>query len=318
MIYSALFALALLFAYPDKNTATAWTAGWSHDDKYVAVGNDQGELAIYETTHWKKVRSWKYKQTTITRLEWNPKQPILAIAGLSHSAEDTLVQLFDLTKMETMTTLPRSLFGRALSWSPDGEKIAYVGNQGSISIFSKKGDHLKTLSFRNPRSLMDIDWHPHKNILVAVEEDIFLIDIDKDSLLATYDDGWKSKGILSTQWHPDGQFFVTGDYGHESEGKPSYIQYWALDGRRISQVKEGKAEYRNIRWSADGRYLAAATDGLLVLDKKANVIKKHKLGTENIWGVAWNKKGDRIISSDQGGYVRITDMEGKILHAFQQ
>src|SRR5829696_7812732 len=66
-------------------TSIAWTAGWSYDDKFVAIGNDNGELAIYETTDWKKVKSWNYEATTITRIEWNPKYPVLAVASVSYA-----------------------------------------------------------------------------------------------------------------------------------------------------------------------------------------------------------------------------------------
>jgi hypothetical protein len=44
-----------------EKTSTAWTASWSFDDKFVAIGNSDGELAIYQSTDWKKIKSWNFK-----------------------------------------------------------------------------------------------------------------------------------------------------------------------------------------------------------------------------------------------------------------
>jgi WD40 repeat protein len=158
-----------------------------------------------------------------------------------------------MAKDQILRTLPDSLQGRGVSWSPDGEEVAYVGAKGRVSKLTKNGELRKTLSFTTPRSLFDIDWHPSKNLLLAVEEDIYLIDIDQDSLLATYDDGSKNKGILCCGWHASGEFFVTGDYGNETEGgKPSYLKYWSKAGTLLKRIKESKFEYRNVKWTRDG------------------------------------------------------------------
>lgn len=166
---------------------------------------------------------------------------------------------------------------------------------------------------------MEIDWHPKRNIILAVEEDIYLIDMDRDSLLATYDDGSQNKGILTAQWHPSGNFFVTGDYGHEHEGgEPSYLRFFNPDGRLMRQSRESKFEYRNVRWTRDGRYLAAGGDVLLVYGEGGKLVSKTRLGSHNLWGIGWNSSGDRIISSDQDGTVRITNRGGRIIHSFRQ
>jgi WD40 repeat protein len=304
---------ALLFA----NDPIAWTASWSHNDAYVAFGNDKGELAIFETTNWKKVKSWNFGATTITRVEWNPKYPILAVAAVWHDKAGPVIQLYDIAKDQIIATLPDSLRGRAVSWSPSGEEVAFAGSKGRISIFGKDGKHRKTLSFTNPGSLFEIDWHPVKNLLLAVEEDIYVIDIDRDSLLATYDDGTKNKGILCCQWHPSGEFFVTGDYGHVNENIPCYLSFWNKKGSLVTRSLAGKAEYRNARWSRDGKYLAAASDGLIVFNEKGLVLSKAVFNNNNVWGVAWNSKGDKIVSSDQVGNIRVTDLKGKVLKSFR-
>jgi WD40 repeat protein len=317
--FEAKDIIAITYKMEQEKTFVAWTASWSHDDRFVAIGNDNGELAIYETRQWKKVKSWSYKATTITRVEWNPKYPLLAVAAVWHAGTPSVVQLFDMAENKVLSTLPDTLQGRGVSWSPDGENVAFVGGKGRISLYSKSGEHHKSLSFTNPRSLFSIDWHPSTNLLLAVEEDIYLIDIDRDSLIATYDDGSKNKGILCCEWHKSGDFFVTGDYGYEKEGgEPSYLKYWGKEGTLLKRIKESKFEYRNVMWTRDGKYLAAAADVLLVFNRNGEVISKTKFDDNNLWGVAWNNKGDKIISSDQSGTIRITDIYGKILKTFKQ
>ena len=326
-IYTA-FSLSILLLFGTHNkpstgkqtkASTAWTASWSYDDNFAAIGNSNGELAIYETTNWKKIRSWNFKSTTVSRIKWNPKYPILAIAAFSHEKEPTIIQLYDVEKNQIIRSVPDTMFGRGVSWSPTGEEVAFVGKTGGISLFSRTGKFLKTLSFRNQGSLFDIDWHPTKNLLLAVEEDIFFIDMDRDSLIATFDDGSKNKGILCCAWHPSGNFFVTGDYGHENEGgEPSYLKYWNNEGKLQRRIKESKFQYRNLNWRRDGKYLAAGADVLLVLNETGEIISKTKFDDNNLWGVEWNNKGDKILSGDQAGNIRITDIKGTVLKVFTQ
>lgn len=323
---SFLFIITLLFAQKaiikneqsSVSNSVAWTAGWSYNDEFVAVGNDRGELVIYKTKNWEIEKKWKYNATTITRVEWNPRYPILAVTAVSHDKKDSAVQLFDMALGKPVIILPPYIQGRALSWKPDGEQIAFVGAKGSIHIYSRFGKLLKKLSYTNPSSLFDIDWHPSQNKLLAVEEDIYVIDIDNDKLLATYNDGSAGKGILCCQWHPTGNGFATDDYGHENEGRePSLIRFWKTDGTLIKQVKEAKFEFRNIKWSKDGRYMAASSDVLLIFNEHATLLQKIKFDDNNLWAVEWNATGDKLVTGDQAGNIRICDITGKILYSFK-
>jgi WD40 repeat protein len=131
-------------------TSTAWTASWSYDDRFVAIGNGDGELAIYQTTDWRKIKSWNFKSTTVSRIEWNPKYPILAIAAFSHEETPSIIQLYDVSKNIIIRNLPDTVLGRGVSWSPTGEEVAFVGKRGSISLFTKDGQLRKTLFIPQP------------------------------------------------------------------------------------------------------------------------------------------------------------------------
>lgn len=311
MFNLVILFLSLQFAsHTDDHTIT-WTAGWSHDDKYIATGNDKGDVVIYETTGWTKVNSWNHPGSTITKIEWNPKYPLLAVTGITKNG--SVAQLYDIQQNKTVATLPDTVQGRAVTWKPDGEQVAFITGGGFISIYTKNGDPVKTLNYRHARGLFDMDWHPTQNLLLAVEENIHIIDIDRDIVRANFEDGTEHKGILCAQWHPSGQYFATGDYGHESEGgEPSFLKIWSPAGALQSTSANSKSEYRNIRWSNDGKYLAAAGDMLLLFDSR-NKLKKIKLGKDNIWGLGWNATNDKIITGDQAGAVRICDIKGKVL-----
>lgn len=294
----------------------AWTAGWSYDDKYIATGNDKGDVAIYETANWTKVKYWGNGWATITKIEWNPKYPLLAVTGVLTRKNAFVTRIYNIETNHTKL-LSDTVTGRAMSWKPDGEQIAFTTENGYIAIYSKTGEHLKTLNYRHARGLFDMDWHPTQNLLLAVEENIHIIDIDRDVVRANFEDGTENKGILCAQWHPSGQYFATGDYGHESEGgEPSFLKIWSATGALQSTSANSKSEYRNIRWSNDGKYLAAAGDMLLLFDSR-NKLKKIKLGKDNIWGLGWNSTNDKIITSDQAGNIRICDVKGKVLRGFR-
>lgn len=314
-----MFHLILLFVslqFPGKNNTTIiWTAGWSHDDKYIATGNDKGEVTIYETTNWTKIKSWCDTGTTITKIEWNPKYPLLAVTGFTPGKTVATAQIYDMETNKTIL-LPDSVKGRGVSWKPDGEQVAFVTQHGYIGIYSRHGIHLSTLSVHNPRGFFDIDWHPQTNLLLAVEENIYYIDMEKDRLLSTFINS-PNKGILCGQWHPDGNSFATGDYGHGNEGgEPSWLKVWSFLGSDRLVPANSKSEYRNIRWSSNGKYLAAAGDVLILAD--SNRVNRYPLGKDNIWALGWNSTNDKLVTGDQAGVIRICTVKGKVLQEFRQ
>lgn len=290
--------------------AIAWTADLNASNSLLAVGNDQGHITIYNTSNWQKIKQLHYPFTTITRLEWNPKHNILAITGVATQRTKPFVQLYNANTGHTIAFLPANIQGRGLSWKPDGEQIAFTGSEGAIHIYSNAGKLVKILSVRNQGSFFDIDWHPVKNILLAVEEDIYLIDIDQDKLLGKFDDGSVNKGILSAQWHPGGQIFATGDYGHEQDphSEPSYIRIWDHHGKPLKRIYAGKSEYRNLRWSPDGKWLAAASDGVYLVDTSGKQYQHITNNSENVWGIQWYQNGKQIASSDQSGAVWVNEV----------
>jgi WD40 repeat protein len=56
-------------------------------------------------------------------------------------------------------------------------------------------------------------------------------------------------------------------------------------------------EYRNLSWNKKGTKLASASESLRIWDQKGTLLSEGK-STEYLWGVTWNKKGNRIITTN--------------------
>ncbi len=100
--------------------------------------------------------------------------------------------------------------------------------------------------------------------------------------------------MLSVAWHKSGKFFVTGDYGDDKT--KTLLQFWNEEGHLMRSIDISKGEIRNLRWNKKGTRLASASDALRIWDMHGNLISEGK-STDYLWGVAWNKRGNKIITT---------------------
>ena len=68
----------------------------------------------------------------------------------------------------------------------------------------------------------------------------------------------------------------------------------------MKSVAGSKSEYRNIDWNADGTLLATASDVLRIWSKDGDLLHEGiPDGTNKLWGVSWNPKGNRIVTASR-------------------
>ena len=104
--------------------------------------------------------------------------------------------------------------------------------------------------------------------------------------------------MLCVDWHPNGKFFVTGDYGDFIDHYPPLLQYWTYSGQRIKAIEESKAEYRNIKWSGDGDLLATASEKIRLWNKDGDLVAEDT--TKNLlWGIDWNNDDSKLVVTDE-------------------
>ncbi len=152
-----------------------------------------------------------------------------------------------------------------------------------------------------------MDWHPEKNLLVAVGEKISIYDFENDTI-AHIAPRKEEVLMLCVAWHPSGDFYVTGDYGDFEKDYPPLLQFWSADGKKLKTIEKSKAEFRNIKWSHDGKLLATASNFVGLWDKNGALTKKAEV-EELLWGIDWNKAGNQIVTTDFKGKIIVWDSD---------
>ena len=267
-----------------------WTTDWSPNGKYIAIGGNVDSLKIYSEDNLKPYKSLPIKNT-ITRVKWHPTKNIIAVTT-QMSEEKSFI--FNLETNEKIELIGISTDGaRGIDWNYTGDYLAIADNDGQILIYDIKGKLIRKFVNENTKSITAIDWHPKKNIITTVTDKIRFFDIE-GNLLKSIKHRQEEVMLLSIAWHKSGDFFVTGDYGDEKD--KSLLQYWSEQGELLKTIDISKGEYRNLAWNSKGDRLASASDALRIWDTNGNLISDGN-SKDYLWGVSWNEKGNKIITS---------------------
>lgn len=268
-----------------------WTAEWSPNGKLVAIGGNVGALNIYDARTFKVKKSYPTKNT-ITRVTWHPTKNLFGVATQVSEDKCYILNLDTYEKIVLKGISPDG--ARGMDWNKSGELLAVGDNDGSVFIYNLKGELVNHFVIEGRKGITGLDWNPVKDEMIVISDEIYLLKMD--GTLLKYIKHRKEKVMmLSVAWHPSGTFFVTGDYGDSVD--KSLLQYWDANGNLLQTIEKSIGEYRNLSWNRKGTKLASASDALRIWDQKGTLLSEGK-STEYLWGVTWNKKGNRIITTN--------------------
>lgn len=294
------------FAQDTISKQILWTTDWSSDGKLIAIGGNIDSLKIYNEKDLKLYKSLPIK-STIARVKWHPSKNSIAVATQLSEDKSCIINLDTNEKAELKGISSEG--ARGIDWNYTGEYLAVGDNDGKISIYDAKGNLIRSFKNENTKGITAVDWHPKKNILIAVSDKIRLFDIE-GNLLKSIKHREEDVMLLCAEWHKSGKSFVTGDYGDRQD--KSLLQYWDEQGMLLKSIESSKAEYRNLAWNSKGNRLATASDALRIWDMKGKFISEGK-SKDYIWGVSWNKQGNRIITSSMEQRIILWNHKAKSL-----
>jgi WD40 repeat protein len=297
-----------VFGQKEFDDNILWTAAWSSDGEYIALGGAQNDLKIFNGYTLSLIKTYPFKDVIISRVKWHPHKHLLAIATQSTSIKTVLLDL-DKEQWIHLEELGSSL--RGLDWNSTGDLLAVSEFEGEVSVFTDKGELISRFD-ADPKSVTGIDWHPHKNIMATVGMQIGLYSHLGDTI-RTWLPGEEEVLLLCVEWHKSGEFFAVGDYGDIEHAENKMIQYWNNMGEELQQIEGSKGEYRNIRWSPDGNMLAGASDALRIWTKDGVLVAESASSEDYLWGLDWSPDGNRIITSSAKGKIFVWDSDARVL-----
>jgi len=284
-----------------------WSVDW-HPTKnqIVAGGSNDSYLKVISTTTFEEHVSMPYLGT-ITKTKWHPTKNVIAVSVQDGKSKIAIVDLEKDTKIELDSVSNDG--ARAIGWNSTGNLLAVGDYDGDLTFFDENGQYLRKVDTKE-KGLIGLDWHPTKDIVVAVGEQISIFNYTKNRIHQV-EDRKEEVLMLCVAWHPNGNFFVTADYGDFVVHHPPLLQYWSSNGTKLKSIKESKAEYRNLEWSPDGQLLATASEKIRLWDKDGNLIDDES--SENLlWGIAWSKTGKQLVTTDTQGKITFWDKNLKI------
>ncbi|MDY2588530.1 WD40 repeat domain-containing protein [Winogradskyella aquimaris] len=311
--HSIILIVFLILVYGCKESREAtekerenwwlWTANWNPNNDQISAGGTQDTLRLFSSESYQLVYNIPLKGT-ITKTKWHPMKNILAIS-MQNEKSKSLILDPNSNDQIVLDSLDES-GARAIGWNYNGELLATGDYSGILNIYNESGGIIKRIDTKQ-KGLMGLDWHPDKNIVTVVGERISIYDFDNDSI---YDIKPRKEDVLMlcVAWHPNGRFFVTADYGDFENDYTPLLQFWSANGKNLKNIKKSKAEYRNLKWSGDGKTLATASESLRLWTENGDLLKESK--SENLlWGIDWNKSDSKIVTTDEKGKIIIWDKE---------
>lgn len=308
----ALMAAVLALAgscQPAQAAGILWSVDWSPDNKLYAVGGEDIRLFDANTHEWHPSPALASVKS-VRKVRWHPHRNLLAVS----SSDANSTAIYDVTTGQKKPLLTKE-GTRGIAWSPTGERLATAGNDGSLQIWGADGTLQHTTRQEKAKSLTGVAWHPTDDRIVAIGEFITLYNAAGE-ILKQVRHRPGAKGfclLLCVEWHPSGEFFVVGDYGNHDTGDLPLLQFWSADGNLLKTITAtDPAPFRNVSWNRDGTLLASASESLRIWSKRGELQHVGK-SPDHLWGIHWNRDGDRIITSSMEGRVTLWNASAEIL-----
>jgi WD40 repeat protein len=210
--------------------------------------------------------------------------------------------------LELFTLIGHRAEIRAVSWSPDGRRLATGSADGTAKVWdAASGRQLLTLK-GHTSPLWSVSWSPDGQRLATASEDgtakVWDAAGAREMLTLKGHTNW----VTSVSWSPDGKRLATGSGRRGGTGDNSAKVWDATTGRAILTLKGHWDWVSSVSWSPDGKQLATASgDGTVKLwdttgGRQLRTLEGH---TGPVLSVAWCPDGKRLATGGMDATAKV-------------
>jgi len=248
--------------------------------------------------------------SAITRLAWHPSRNLIAVSSQGQNVGG----IYDaLSGGRTALSAARTHFGRGVSWSPDGRRLAFTSDD-RLMISEADGTRLYDIPrYQAAKGLTGVAWSPAGDRIVTIGARITLHNAQGKPIKQVMhrpEAEERLQLLLSVAWHPSGEFFAVGDYGTEVDDP--VLQFWSAEGELIKNITlKGDTQIRDLAWNRDGSRLAAASRKLGIWTRDGELEFEAK-SPDLLWGVDWHPNDNQILTSSIEGRVTLWSANAQV------
>ncbi len=188
-----------------------------------------------------------------------------------------------------------------IAWSPDGERFATAGQDGTVKLWTADGKVLRTLTGHTD-GVSSVAWSPDGRTVATGSWDSTIRRWNADTGVATQIVNAQGGSVSAVAYSPDGKTLASG----AADGS---VRLWdALTGAAVRELPGHTDRVLTISWSPDSRAIAAGgaddtvTTWMVNDPRLLSVLKGH---TSDVVSVAWSPDGKTIASVGDDKQVRL-------------
>ena len=201
----------------------------------------------------------------------------------------------------------------SVSFSPNGELIATSSRTGTVKLWNKHGQKLKSLKGEsdNVSSISFISFSPDSRMIAAASKDgtVKLWDIESEEfkILRGHSD-W----VYSVSFSPDGETIASGS-------KDNTVRLWNREGKELKTLRGHKDRVYSVRFSPDGETIASGSkdNTVRLWNRQGQPLQVLKGHSDWVYSIGFSPDGKSIISGCRNGNVKLWNLKGQELQSFK-
>jgi WD40 repeat protein/tRNA A-37 threonylcarbamoyl transferase component Bud32 len=279
---------------------------FSGDGRFLACGCNVGTFVL-DTTDWQQ-RMFVRGDDQFFTIAFHPDRPLLAVPVSRSNA----VRLWDVVSNREVATLKHPGGPHSVTFSPDGTNLASATG-GEIRSWNLLGSGERRILAGHLGQINNLQFSPDGKILASAGRDgsIKLWDAPSGRILSSFSiTPTPVPQISGIAFHPDSQRLALGDWF----GNVAVFDIRQPDKPKLQkhlvQLRELGHIVFDVRFSPDGRYLAAAGQNGIWLwqdDQRIAVTTDKDTGL-----VQFTADSQKLVSLDRGNNrVQVWDIESK-------